>query len=171
MRSALRATASPAAVLRIRLVAIVRDGEEVLVRRDHDAAPWRLPATPWVPGANPVKVLRDLLAGDTGVMVSPTLHASVPLSSSAGLLVFTARPLNAELPGTARMYRWLNASRIRAVMPPGDQHLVNLTSTRARSRVSRARRRQGEERHLSAVPNDPGPVPWLAPEGNAGRNQ
>lgn len=169
MRSTLRTAAGPAAGLRIRLVAIVRDGKEVLVRRDHDAAPWRLPATPWVPGANPVEVLRDLLACDAGVMVSPTLHASVRLSSSAGLLVFTATPLGAELLGTARTYRWLNAGRIRAVMPPVDQHLVNLTSIRARPRVSRARCPSGEERHLSAVPNDRGPRPTAGAGPNAGR--
>lgn len=120
---------SIAALPRIRLVAIVRDRDQLLIGRDHETAPWRLPATPWPPAVNPVAALRELLSEHAGLIVSPVLSASVRLSATAGLLVFTTHPLNASPLVATRGYRWLDSSRIRTVIPPGDQHLLSLTAS------------------------------------------
>ena len=139
------------AVMRLRLVAVVRDGDRVLACRDHDTGVWRLPSTQWDAGINPLEAVRKLLADRAGVTVSPTLHAPVRLSATAGLLLFTAKPLNVPPAGT-QLCRWLTPLSVPALLPPGDQQWVSLTSTSAhRPRISSATRRRSGSRHLTVV--------------------
>lgn len=146
-----------AAAMRLQLVAVVRDGDRILACRDHDTGVWRLPSTPWNATANPVQAMRELLADRAAVTVSPTLHAPVRLSATAGLLLFTAKPLNAPPAGT-RLCRWLSPLAIAAVLPPDDQRWVSLTSAPVHRRRGQPRRRPGE-RHLTVVTASPAGVP------------
>ena len=137
--------------MRLRLVAVVRDGDRVLACRDHDTGVWRLPSMQWDAGSNPLEAVRELLADRAGVTVSPTLHAPVRLSATAGLLLFTAKPLNVPPAGT-QLCRWLTPLSVPALLPPGDQQWVSLTSTSAhRPRISSATRRRSGSRHLTVV--------------------
>lgn len=139
--------------LRLRLVVVVRDGDQILACRDHDTGVWRLPSTPWHAGVNPVEAVRKLLADRAAATVSPTLHASVRLSATAGLLLFTAKPLNvppAVRAGT-RLCRWLNPQSIPAVLPPGDQRWVSLTSASGRRPTAPVTGRRPRSRHLTTV--------------------
>jgi len=139
------------AVMRLRLVAVVRDGDRVLACRDHDTGVWRLPSMQWDAGIKPLEAVRELLADRAGVTVSPTLHAPVRLSATAGLLLFTAKPLNAPPAGT-QLCQWLTPLSVPALLPPGDQQWVSLTSTSAhRPRISSATRRRSGSRHLTVV--------------------
>ena len=139
------------AVMRLRLVPVVRDGDRVLACRDHDTGVWRLPSMQRDAGINPLEAVRELLADRAGVTVSPTLHAPVRLSATAGLLLFTAKPLNVPPAGT-QLCRWLTPLSVPALLPPGDQQWVSLTSTSAhRPRISSATRRRSGSRHLTVV--------------------
>ncbi|HZM65158.1 MAG TPA: hypothetical protein VFC16_02530 [Nakamurella sp.] len=119
-----------AAVMQFRLVAVVRDDDRILACRDHDTGVWRLPSTQWEAGINPLEAVRELLVDRAGVTVSPILHSPVRLSATAGLLLFTAKPLNVP-PASTQLCRWLTPQSVPAVLPPGDQQCVSLTSTSA----------------------------------------
>lgn len=140
----------PVAGMRLQLVAVVRDGDQLLACRDHDTGVWRLPSTPWDGTFNPVQAVRGLLVDRAGVTVSPTLHAPVRLSATAGLLLFTGKPLNAPPAGT-RMCRWLCPQSVAAVLPPDDQRWVSLTSDPVHRHHGRRGPRPGW-RHLTVVP-------------------
>ena len=143
-----RPAAAPA--MWLRLVAVVRDGDRILACRNHDAAIWRLPSAPWDAGSNPVEAVRELLAQRAGVIVSPILHAPVKFSATAGLLLFTAKPLNVPPVGT-QLCRWVTAQNVLAVLPPSDQQWVFLTSAPPpQQRISSATQRQPPPRLLTA---------------------
>ncbi len=146
-----------AAAMRLQLVAVVHDGDQVLACRDHDSGVWRLPSTPWNATANPVQAMRELLADRASVTVSPTLHAPVRLSATAGLLLFTGKPLNTPPAGT-RLCRWLSPQAIAAVLPPDDQRWVSLTSTPVHRRHPPPGRHPGW-RYLTVVTTGPAAAP------------
>ncbi len=146
-------------MMRLRLVVVVRDGDQILVCRDHDTGVWKLPSTPWNARVNPAEAVRELLADRAAVTVSPTLHAPVRLSATAGLLLFTAKPLNVPpaVGAGTRLWRWLDPPSIPTVLAPGEQRWVFLTSASRRRRAPVLRRRPGS-RHLttSALAPPPG---------------
>jgi hypothetical protein len=117
--------------IRLRLVVVVRDGDQILVCREHDTGVWRLPATPWTADVNPVEAVRTLLADRAGLIVSPTLRAPVRLSATAGLLLFTAKPLNIPpaMGAATPLWKWLSPLAVPALLPPGDQQWVSITSS------------------------------------------
>lgn len=118
-------------VMRLRLVVVVRDGDRILACREHDAGVWRLPTTPWTANVNPIEAVRTLLADRAGLIVSPTLRAPVRLSATAGLLLFTAKPLNIPpaLGAATPLWKWLSPLAVPALFPPGDQQWVSITSS------------------------------------------
>ena len=134
------------AVMRLRLVAVVRDGDRVLACRDHDTGVWRLPSMQWDAGINPLEAVRELLADRAGVTVSPTLHAPVR-PRCHGSSCPTGPPKS--LVGAHESSGWVE---VPLGLPPGDQQWVSLTSTSAhRPRISSATRRRSGSRHLTVV--------------------
>lgn len=147
--------------IRLKLVVVVIDGDRILTYRDPADRIFRLPATPWPRGTNPTEVVRDLVADRAcGLAISPTLRASLRLSDTAGLLLFTARPLTA--PGAssaAEGFRWISVEGIRGALPPSDLPLA----LRALQPIG-VHRPPRHRRHLAVVPAPPisvGPSPTL----------
>ena len=101
-------------------------------------------STPTLPP--PESSIQSLARSLAACPVRGTVHALS--AATAGLLLFTAKPLNVPPAGT-QLCRWLTTLSVPAVLPPGDQQWVSLTSTSAHQpRTASATRRRSGSRHL-----------------------